>query len=285
MGTWGTGILENDNSNEIYDLYFEHYQNGIKPTEILKLIKKEYNHLDKEDDSICDFWFTIALALWETCSLEKRVFNKVAKCITDETDLKIWAKLEADDETIKERKKVLNKFLKQIQKPREKPKTRKKIIKRPPVFNVGDCISFKLNNGNFGGAIVIKHNGLKEYDYTSNTIILTRLNQEKKPTEADFLKTDLMIMNIGDYRNGYRVTMSLSDNFKFYKDAFFLIGQININRNLSTFLEKASPGLTADWRHLQIDVNDQIEFEKNNRKPKKTVSVKKFLNGFKWKFW
>jgi len=285
MGTWGTGILDDDNSGDFYDSFFEHYKSGKKPNQIIGELKKEFSHINDNHDSICDFWFTISLALWETCSLDKRTLDKVSNYIIQGKDLKIWEKLEADEKTIKERKRELNKFLKKIQVPRSKPKSRKTKKKRPPIFKKGDLISFKLENGNFGGAIVIKENGLKEYFIASNTIILTRINQKSKPNKTDFLNSEILVMNTGDYKDGFRVTMFTSDNYKFHKDDFYLIDQVDINQNLDGFLEKNSPGLTADWRHLQIDINAQIEFEKNNKKPKNKLSVKKFINGSKWGFW
>jgi len=285
MGTWGTGILDNDNSSDFYDSFFDYYNEELKPSEIIEKLHDEYPDLNDESDSICDFWFTIALAMWETCTLDKKTLEKVTKYIEGEKDINIWTRLDADEKTIKERKRELKKFLKTIQVPRKKPKSRKTKKKRPPIFKKGDLISFRLNNGNYGGALIIKENGLKDYWIASNTIVLTRINQSEKPTKNDFMNSNILIMNVGDYRDGVRVTMSGSDNYKFYKDDFFLIDNIEINRNFDKFLEKNSPGLTMDWRHLQIDINAQIEFEKNNRKPRKKLPFKSFINDSKWKFW
>lgn len=286
MGTWGTGILDNDNSGDFYDSFFEHYESGIEPSEIIKKLHEEYPDLNEESDSICDFWFTIALAMWEICALDKSTLERVTKYIQEEKDIKIWTSLDADEKTIKERKRELNKFLKKIQAPREKLKSRKVKKKRPPVFKKGDLISFQLNNGNYGGAIVIQENGLKEFWLASNIVVLTRMNQKNKPTKNDFLNSEILIMNVGDYRDGIRVSIFGSDNFNLFKNDFFLIDNVEINRNFDSFLEKNKPGFTMDWGLLLIDINTQNEFEQNNKEPRKKITVKKFINNVsKWKFW
>ncbi|KXX69125.1 DUF4259 domain-containing protein [Flammeovirga sp. SJP92] len=124
MGTWGTGILENDNALDYYDRFFEYYNEGLKPEEINEKLKNEFSDLNEESGNIYDFWFAIALAKWETCSLDEETLAKVSQYIEDEKDITIWQELDADAQTIEDRKKELEQFLKKIQIPRDKPKPR-----------------------------------------------------------------------------------------------------------------------------------------------------------------
>ena len=44
---------------------------------------------------------------------------------------------------------------------------------------LGNSILNKLENGNYGGALVLEELGMPVYDIPSNKIILTRLNQKR----------------------------------------------------------------------------------------------------------
>ena len=101
MGTWGTAIKSNDTSADIYAYFFDSYNDGKEPTEIKnKLISDNPNGTN-------DFWFTLALALWETKSLSNDILEKIREIIESESDLKVWKELDASESDIKKRKIVL----------------------------------------------------------------------------------------------------------------------------------------------------------------------------------
>ena len=87
MGTWGTNIKENDTSGDIYDSFFELYNAGQNPIDIsAKLISDNSELIDNPDD--CNnFWFALALAQWETKSLDANIFEKVKTLIESGNDL------------------------------------------------------------------------------------------------------------------------------------------------------------------------------------------------------
>ena len=104
MGTWGTAINSNDTSSEIYADFFDHYNEGEKPDEIAqKLISDNKELIDNPYDSN-NFWFTLALALWETKALDQETFNRVKEIIQTEKDLQVWRELDSDETEIKKTK-------------------------------------------------------------------------------------------------------------------------------------------------------------------------------------
>lgn len=287
MGTWGTGILQNDTSADIYQRFRELYNEKKTRNVIIHELKTEFKEIEENEYTKNDFLFTIGLASWEICELDNKTLDEITTIIQNESDIEKWEKADADVVTIKSRKKVLTEFLKKIQKPRDKPIRNKKEIIRPPIFKKGDCIVLKLENGNYGGAIVLDEFGMPVYDIPSNKIILTRLNQKTVPTLDDFRKSNLLLMNIGDHRDGLNVNLFCSGGFKKgFDEDFIKVGNIEIKGDLNELNGTKSIGLTYAWYNIQKDLNDQFNHEVKNSKPSKTIKTKRILEKLnKWKFW
>lgn len=232
MGTWGTGISSNDTFCDVYDDFFKYYNEGDEPQNILKKLISEYHETLSINEDFTNFWFAIAKAQWECKSLDEKVFDKVKWIIEEDIDLNIWKNLDASDKDLKERKKVLNKFLNTLKTEKEKPKTRKKIKVQTPIFEKGNCLSLKLNNGNYGGALVLE--SLISSEVSLNLIAFTRINQKTKPTIEDIRNSELLIKNFGKWRNEYFVEWFFPNGFRKVKDLFEVIGEIKIIEDFDT---------------------------------------------------
>src|SRR5215472_11577356 len=111
MGAWGTNIKDNDTSADIYADFFDLYTEGQDPPEISsKLIADNQETIDNPDD--CNnFWFALALAQWETKSLDTKIFENVKGIIESDNDIKVWKELDADEKDLIKRKNALERFL------------------------------------------------------------------------------------------------------------------------------------------------------------------------------
>jgi hypothetical protein len=127
MGTWNTGILGNDTSKDVYERYFELYNNGMEKSEINSKINTEFKDelLDNEDRY--NTLFAIAYAQWQINQLDPNVHKKVLAIINSGSDIKLWKDLGANEKQIVERQKKLDKFINIISIVKEKPKRRKKV--------------------------------------------------------------------------------------------------------------------------------------------------------------
>lgn len=282
MGAWGNGIMDNDTSSDIYEDFIELYNEGEDPNNISKSLIKDNQELIENPDDCNNFWFALALAQWETKSLNSVVFDKVKVIIESEKDLTVWRELDADEADIKKRKIVLQKFLEKLQSERKRPKQRQK--QKPvighPIFPKGTCITFKLDNGNFGGAIVLdEHEDLKLGG--KNYIATTKINQPYKPTIQDIEKSELLINNFfpSNNPNGEIIWYS-SDSYNEYEGLFEIIGQIKVKRNYT--YGGIGTRTTAGWNYIKIDVDRQIEFEKDNQRSLHSFQVKDFIKDKKW---
>ena len=127
MGTWNTTIKGNDTTLDIYQNFFDKYNEGQNQIEVSKSIKNEFKEYFEDSDDRNNPLFGLALAQWETKCLELTIFKEVKKIIETDKDLKLWKELGADDKIISRRKKVLYRFLNQISSERSKPKRRVKL--------------------------------------------------------------------------------------------------------------------------------------------------------------
>ena len=103
MGTWNTSIKGNDASSDIYLDFFDSYNDGKSPEEISKKLFADYQEVLDNPQDCNNFWFALALAQWETKSLDEKVYKKVKEIIESGKDLKVWEELGADKKDIKKR--------------------------------------------------------------------------------------------------------------------------------------------------------------------------------------
>ena len=114
MGTWNTKINGNDTFLDIYQNFFDLYNQGQNPADISKQIQDDFAEMFNDYDDRNNSLFGLALAQWETKSLDKTIYKQVKEIIETGNDLEVWKGVGADNKTIEKRKKELDKFLTQI---------------------------------------------------------------------------------------------------------------------------------------------------------------------------
>jgi hypothetical protein len=282
MGTWGISISSNDTFAEVYDSFFNYYNNNWEIDLIVKQLEKDYQGIiDIEQDSN-NFWFALAKALWECKALDITIFNKVKEIINSENDLRIWKELETSEQDLKKRKTVLDKFLLQISNPKDKPKARKKIRKKvvPSVFEKGDCLVFKMENENYGGAIVYEAEKQGEYGY--NFVAATSINKSIKPNLSDFDRAN--ILTIWEEEKYGKIVHKLNNevpiaywfeakSYKEFADKFERVGNLCVTKKFShDFL--GSFHVWVPWDVLLVLSQQTFQRINDCQKPKLKISTK-----------
>jgi hypothetical protein len=277
MGTWGTGIKDNDAFADVYSEFFDRYNKGDEPDKISKkLIEENWEILEIEEERN-SLWFALGLALWETQSLNTEILAKIEAIISTGEELNLWHTLGASEPDIKKRKAALEKFFQQLKSDRPKAKSRKKPKQKSPIFATGDCLTFKMNNGNYGGAIVLATDDNPETAY--NLVATTRINQVNKPAIKDFEQSEILVCNFANWQDSVQVTWHLPDlYFKDYAAVYEVVGNILVevkydikNRLGEGYLFK--PSFTAGWK-MNYMIEQQLESEKIKPKPDKSVTLK-----------
>jgi hypothetical protein len=282
MGAWGTAISSNDTYADIYGGFFDLYNDGFDVAEISKRLIAENQETINDNDDCNNFWFALAKAQWECKQLDKEIFNRVKKIVETGSDLEVWRQLDADEKDIKKRKVVLDKFLADLQTERPKAKSRKKKIIRQPVFDKGDCLTFKLGNGNYGGAVVLE--AIKDSEYGHNLIATTRINQPNKPTKKDFENAEVLVMNYASWDNKPNVKWYLPIRHKQTAHLIEIVENIEVQLNYD--IKNSMLGFVGDFDIWIIQVVDQ-QLKSEETKPRSTTkqTIKELTKKSKWKLW
>lgn len=126
MGTWGHKVGESDTFADIYDCFFEHYNNGATPEKATEHVLNTMSDVFSDSDDIYDAHFALALAQWETQSLEPSLLEKVEVFIESGMELERWEGVSDNGSGLKKRRTELTKFLSKLRKPRRSKKRRKR---------------------------------------------------------------------------------------------------------------------------------------------------------------
>jgi hypothetical protein len=283
MGAWGTAISSNDTYADIYGTFFDFYNDGLDVAEISRKIISDNQETINDYDDCNNFWFALAKAQWECKQLDKAIFDRVKKVIETDTDLQVWRQLDTNEKDIKKRKVVLDKFLADLQTERPKAKPRKKKIIRQPIFEKGDCLTFKLENGNFGGAVVLEATKNTEYGY--NLIATTRINQNSKPTQKDFKNAEVLILNYATWDDKPNINWYLPIRHKQISHLVEVVEKIEVELDFD--INTSMLGGIADFDIWVIQIADkQFKSEEVKPRPTNNQTIKEWTKKKnKWKLW
>ncbi|WP_210489725.1 hypothetical protein [Rufibacter aurantiacus] len=262
MGAWGISISSNDTYADIYSAFFDLYHSGQEVPGISEALVSGNSEIINDEDDSNNFWFALAKAQWECKQLDSGVLARVKQIVESGSDLEIWQKLDADARDIKKRKMVLDKFLSDLQIERPKAKTRKKKINRQPVFIKGDCITFKLANGNFGGAVVLESDYKTGYGH--NLIATTRINQKTKPIKEEFESAEVMVINFAKWEDTASIRWIFPVKFKAISHLFEKVDSIQVD--ICYDLSATKYGFSGDLVGNLVELTDR-QFESELMKP------------------
>jgi hypothetical protein len=198
MGVWGTGISSNDTFADIYEQFIDLYNEGLSVPEITKRLIDENQETINLPEDATNFWFALAYGQWECKALDSDVLLKVDHIIQTGEDLRIWEELDASPADLKAREKVLTKFLVKLQTEKDKDKPRKRSKKKlyDSIFKKGDCLIYKMDNSNYGGAFVLTDEQGSQVG--ENYIAITTIDKATKPTIDDFKSAEVYVKRVNE---------------------------------------------------------------------------------------
>lgn len=272
MGAWGTGILHNDTTADIWVEFKELYNKGLSPKEIRVNLEKEYKP-QNDNEYYSEIWTGIAYGQWMCGDLEEYTLKKV----NASTQLK-WLTLWVDDKKLLQKRiKALSEFIHKIRIPRPNPLKRKKIIVRHSFFKKGDVIGIKINQKQFIAAIVTDH--LNFENDGQNDIVFTDLLFSEKTTLREVLKANIFYLDIGgpyNYHRGYYKAIFYARNMAKQIGKAFLIDKIKTTEFL--WLRVGIP--IGDWTKIEELITEQLVFLKRKKSDRPmNVTVGQFLKG------
>lgn len=282
MGAWGTGISSNDTYGDIYDQFIDLYNEGLSVSEITeKLIKENRETINIEEDAT-NFWFAIANGQWECKELDKNVLLKVETIIENGEDLRIWKELDASSADLKAREKALTKYLAKLQTEKDKPRKRTKKKLYNSIFKKGDCLTYKMDNGNYGGAFVLTDEQGSQVG--TNYIAITTIDKSSKPIIDDFKNAEVYIKRVNEISfKGTEMQHDWVDQpqiggfsallFKNHNVDIEIIGQLRIFKEYKI---KTDRQIGFGWVVLKSDIPFKDEYIKINGQPKSKLKLSKW---------
>lgn len=142
MGNWGTGIYQNDVSEDVKNDYIAKLKGGKSDEEALQEILLEYMLESSDDDSKCDFFLGLADTLWKVGRLTEEIKNKALESIEADNLSGRW-KTENDRIKRKETLKQLDKRLRS-----QMPEPKRITSHKPYLFGwkKGEVYTFQIKN-------------------------------------------------------------------------------------------------------------------------------------------
>ena len=126
MGTWGTGIFQDDVALDIKDSYTERVRKGEDGGRVTADLIAEYQSEFDEPDTKAVFWLALADTQWKLGRLEPEVKERALQCIRDGSELERWESATAAD--YRARKRALSALEERLMTPQPAKKTFKQPI-------------------------------------------------------------------------------------------------------------------------------------------------------------
>ena len=235
MGAWSPIILGNDTSCEVRERFFELYDLGEEIEIIADIILEEQEENLQYDKT--NVWLGLALATWECKVLTPEIFNKVKQIVDSKTDIEFHTELDADNDFLNKRQKVLEDFIKKISIEKEKARSRKKIPKQvESTYLDGMCLTYKNAEEKYIGIYLVKS---EHYRFKGEiTFYFMYFESVDIPNMNLYCKSKLYgLKELGEDWGNYEYQGNVvainyekntkSDFYRFIPETLILIGQLN----------------------------------------------------------
>ena len=113
MGTWETGLYDNDLSCDVRDDYIGKLKAGKTDEEALNEILEEYEEEAEDDDEKYNFYIALADTMWKKGRMTEDIKKMALKMIEEDKVSERWE----DERVRKERAKKLDKVKERIESP------------------------------------------------------------------------------------------------------------------------------------------------------------------------
>ena len=146
MGTWGTGLYQDDTTCDIKDDYITYLKIGMTNEEATRRIIEENDWCFEYEDEGALLWFALADTQWKYGRLLDEVKEKAIECIDSGIDLEKWK--EDDEKLYQKRKKVLEALRERLNSQQSQKKKIEKFKSYSCPWKIGDVYAFKVNEDN-----------------------------------------------------------------------------------------------------------------------------------------
>ena len=151
MGTWGTGIYDDDVSSDVKYEYVDMLRQGVSNEEATQKLINRWDTEDIEEGPI--FWFALANIQWDYGRLLEYVKEEALKHIRNKLDLERW---KDNKELYRKRKEALEKLEKKLNTPMPGEKKISKYRNYICPWEIGDVYAYEIKeNKEYEGKYIV----------------------------------------------------------------------------------------------------------------------------------
>lgn len=190
MGAWGYGIRQDDFVCDVIGAFEDLLKAGTSVADASTAVTAQFRAAidDADDDPL--FWIALAEMQWTYGGLDPSVLSRVRGDFTSGRSLLLW---EEDQRGLARRRAALEKFIAKIGVPKPRPKRAPQAITRAPKFQAGDCLSIRLDDGQYAAAIVLAADDSLAELGTNLVAVLDYLSADKPAMEVFLGRAWLML--------------------------------------------------------------------------------------------
>lgn len=155
MGTWGSGLYQDDMACCIKDEYMNRLSIGQSNIVATQEMIKENHYLIQDNDDCPIFWFALADVQWRYGRLLPEVKDKAIKHIQSGIDLERWKDNKVQ---YNKRKQVLKSLLEKLNSPQPVERKVPTRICHKSIWKNGDILLYQLNSNK-----IAEHKWYKKY--------------------------------------------------------------------------------------------------------------------------
>lgn len=233
MGTWGTGIFQNDIGDDVKTSYINKLKLGKNSEKALEELISENQEVLQDSEENFDFWFALSSVMYDYGRLTENVKNKVLAMIDSEEELNRWSVTD-----LNKRKKELIKLREKITS-EPKPEKKVSVLKRyASNWTKNDIYYAKITDickSDKDGFLVFLVDDIIEYDARleglGDMLPVTYLKYLKSiPKNIDDINKEAFIKRFTyDSFTGYKF-LWISDGLKKANSKFILFGNEDFKR-------------------------------------------------------
>jgi hypothetical protein len=224
MGAWGYGIRQDDFVCDVIGAFESLLKAGSSVADATKSIQAKFAAERKDSDDGPQFWIALADAQWIYGKLDSQVLKRVQDDFRSGRSLTLW---EEDPRGLARRKAALQKFIDKLRTTNPRPKKPPNVVKRPPKFQAGDCLSILLSNGEYGAAIVLAADH-SNVEYGKNLVGVIDYLSSEKPSMKVFETRKWLLLTHHGWNNRREIAWYRSVGFRAVKDRLDIIGQVKV---------------------------------------------------------
>lgn len=188
MGSWGFGVMQDDDAADAYDSVKKLYNRSIPKDVALVQVMEEYRSELQDSDIGLPILLGIAKACWTFGWLDESMILRVESEIQKSSGLARWS--EGKPKDVAKRQAALQTFLSQLKTtPAKIPKPKKPIQRKPP-YREGACLSFRMKDGRYAALLVLDQMEIDPTgeEETYGWVLLGALDRafDQPPTLDDF---------------------------------------------------------------------------------------------------